>query len=180
MALSRSGRRQVDYARAIREVMTPTEVRAVVREMRAVALGVDPADGSPREYEQSDRRAAAELVLIHTKGRPGTAAPDVDPLELPEVRDAGSALEAYARIIDAVAKGDLCADSAQLYRQLVSDAAKIALANRTVNLLAAGGAPTFTFTDEMPLDEQLERQTEFVRDALLARMSHVPASPEGN
>lgn len=179
-ALGRSGTRQTDYARAIREVVTPTEVRAIAREMTAVALGKDPTTGLAMQYDLADRRACADLVLVHTRGRPGTASPVIDPLDLPPVRDAASALEAYALIMRELGAGRITGDSAKLYASLVGDAAKIALANRTVSLLASGGAPTFVFSDELPMDEQLEKHTEFVRDALLARMSTTPAAPAEN
>lgn len=181
MAIARAGRRQIDYARAMREVVTPSEVRAIAQEMKAIAKGVDPVTELRVDYPLDDRRLCAEFVLVHTKGRPGTAAPAVDHLDLPAVTDAQSALDALALITKAVSAGDICADSARLYRELVGDAAKIALANRTVSLLASGGAPTFVFSDEVPLEEQLEKHSEFVRDALLERMSQLPVGqPQEN
>lgn len=165
------------YAAAMREIVTPTELRAVARSMLAVAKGafVDPNNEDEFPVELSNQRAAAEWVITHTKGRPGTASPSVDPLELPTVRDAPSALLAYGEILAAVSSGKICADSAKLYASLVGDAAKIALAHKAVDSLASGGWPEFLFSDDRPLDEQLPEAMAFFERAMRARFAAVPA-----
>lgn len=158
MSVSAPGARRFTsqhYAAAVRAIMTPTELRDVISDIRGIAK--DP------KAEDGDRIRAADFLVIHTKGRPGTAAPTVDPLDLPTVRDASSALLAYGEIIAAVSSGRICADSAKLYAGLVGDAAKIALASRAVGLLANGGRPEFAFEADAPLESQVSKLVEFLR-----------------
>lgn len=155
----------------MREVVTPTQLRELARS----ALDIANDDGA----RESDRLGAMDWLAVHTKGRPGTASPAIDPLELPTVRDAASALLALGEIIGALSSGKICGDSAKLYASLVGDAAKIATANKVVDLLAAGGLPEFLFSDDRPLEEQLPEAMAFLERAMRARISSAgaPASP---
>jgi hypothetical protein len=150
------------YAVAVRHVVTPTALREVVRGVQAIFKDAE---------QDSDRLKAAEWLMVHSKGRPGVAAPAVDPLELPKVTDAASALAAYQALTDAVSKGECCADSAAVYRQLIGDAAKIALADVAVGLLAAGGNADFMLSDDVPFEEQLPALIAFYQGQLAIRQA---------
>lgn len=160
---------QRDYANAMRAVTTPSALRELARGILQVAQTCeDPAE----------KLRAAEWLIVHTKGRPGTAAPAVDPLQLPRIQDAASALEAYQAVLTGVCTGAVCADSAKVYQSLIGDAAKIALADRAVNLLATGGHVELAVTDEEDLEAQLESMADVIRGAVTRMRSEVVTSEE--
>lgn len=157
----------------MRYVVSPTEVRELARLVMEMAKDA--------ELEEGDRLRAMEWLLVHTKGRPGVSSPAIDYLELPSVVDAASALDALGRVLQAASTGRICADSAKLYAGLIGDAAKVALANKAVGLLANGGRPEFAFDADTPLAEQAGRLIEFLQAGSLpgavAEASQAPDLP---
>lgn len=106
-----------DYRAAIQRACSPSKIEEVFKGLVQMAT---------IHKDDAERRAAIDLLLRHTKGPAAPAKPAVDPLKLTKVTDAESALKAYQELTEAVAEGTVCADSANVYRELIDGATRIA------------------------------------------------------
>lgn len=138
--------RAEDYRAALRRAASPSDVERIVREV---------ADIARTHEDHSQRLVAASMLVQWTAGRAHQASAPVDPLELPEVRSVPDALEALAKITSALGRGEIDGHSAKVYSELVCSAAKLAAAESAVDALAGASRLEWTWTDEVPVEEQL-------------------------